>query len=529
MFRNNTPLRLQDGDKVVIVGGGPAGTTAAMYLRTMKPDLKVMVIDNRDDATMRRGGPGSCKGCVGGLTGFLLDQLATDLNIELRKQIINNTIHKVRFHNLHTPPTDNITSTFEIDIAQDLGTIWQLPCKESVLVSIGNGKVNFHSPKEEPISFDYFMRKQAKLKGVEFIHGFVTSIKVPKNPNDPVLLSYTQHHSRSHVAHHKRDTIEHRLPPPTLPHDSVINISDAALVMNASGMNSHHQMQVSDYVLDKHNKLVTTHRSGRATGKMMAVFGIDCDPDTLKSKFGDTLHIYGGIKGANAIVAAPKYLQKGGSWLTVAILPSHNIPAAYENDAAIDGEVLPKMPGISDQMLAIRDEFLIKSGIASCVEAINIHKPICRCTPLIPDRVSNQPYGNRYVEIGDISGAMKYGRNGIAYATLSGKQAVTVAIQNGITAYDFQLGYDHHFVNKIRRDNILGRFLMDMHGWINNNPYLSRWYYRAAFHSPQLKRYITQILLGIKPADNYMFSTLQLLKETYGGLSLLHAAWRKDR
>jgi hypothetical protein len=253
----------------------------------------------------------------------------------------------------------------------------------------------------------------------------------------------------------------------------------------------------------------------------MGMFDIDIEQKYLQKKFGNTISVYSGIEGANVIVAAPKYLQQGGSWLTVAILPDKDIEAEYDNTCDNNRCSTINPQTVRKEMKAIRDDFLHRSGLVKHLRLQTIKQATCRCTPIIPHRISDKPYGHRYVEIGDASGAMKYGRNGITYAFKSAKRAIEVALMHGISDADFMTHYDKRFINPIRRDNLLGKYVMRWNGFINRHATLANLYYFLAKDSPLIKKYAAQILVGVRDSDNYTRSTLSLIMDSYGGILLL--------
>lgn len=512
-------IRLRDGDKVLILGGGPAGCAAAMYLKNMKPSLKVIILDNRSEKAMNTGGPGSCKGCVGGISGFLLDQLEEDFGISIPSRLINNRIHKVKFINLLEHDKSN---RFEIDFSGNLNWEWNAPKNPSVLVSAGNGKGRYNHPEGKNISFDQFLRSKCREMDVEFINGYVNEVLIPEDKNDNVRVRFSRKRLKSTLIWFKKTQNGKLMANPQTQVRGSKEINDAVLVINATGLNSRNRIELYSYKrVEKPESLRITVIPQRATGKIMGIFDIDVDEDYLKKTFGNSMCVYGGVKGANTIVAAPKYMQKGGSWLTIGILLDRDVEPEYDNICEEDHCNSAKPHAFRKKMKSIRDEFLQKTELDKHLETQNIKKSTCRCTPIIPHDISMTPHGHRYVEIGDISGAMKYGRNGIPYAFRSAKKAVQVAIKNGISNDDFIIHYNQDFVAKIRRDNLLGKYVMRLNGLINRYSMLAKPYYMLANNSPLLKRYAAQILLGVHRSDSYTQSTLNLLRDSYGGIKLI--------
>jgi flavin-dependent dehydrogenase len=490
-----------------------------MYLKKMKPNLKVTVVDNRNEKVMSMGGPGSCKGCLGGISGFLLEQLAEDFNITLPRHLINNRIRRVKFVNLLDI---NQKKAFEIDLRKDLVNLWDSPNFDPVLVSVGNGKGKYNHPNGMNISFDYFLRTKTKQMGVNFINGYVNEILVPNNVSDCVTVRISQKRPKSTLHWFKKDSIGSVTLGPEKTDDGDKVIIDASLVINATGLNSRNRIELGQYsTTHSADKIRQIEERPRAKGKIMGMFDIDIEQKYLEKKFGNTICVYSGIEGANVIVAAPKYLQQGGSWLTVAILPRKDIEPEYDNMCDDGGCSTIKPQGLRREMEAIRDDFLHRSGLVKHLSLQTIKQATCRCTPIIPHLISAKPYGHRYVEIGDASGAMKYGRNGITYAFKSAKRAVEVALTHGISDSKFRDHYDKSFITPIRRDNLLGRYVMKWSGFINRHTALANLYYILAKDSPLIKKYAVQILVGVRDSDNYTRSTLSLIKDSYGGMLLI--------
>lgn len=71
-------IRLQNGNRVCIIGGGPAGSFSAIHLLKLAQEhglqLDVLIFEVRDPA-----GPGreSCKGCAGILSADLVNSLTS--------------------------------------------------------------------------------------------------------------------------------------------------------------------------------------------------------------------------------------------------------------------------------------------------------------------------------------------------------------------------------------------------------------------------------------------------------------------
>lgn len=91
-------MRLENGNRVVIVGGGPAGSSTALYMlrhaQTANLRLEVMVLESRD---FRRPGPGGCNKCAGVLSSNAVRSLRT-LNLVLPPEVIQDQLDTYILH-----------------------------------------------------------------------------------------------------------------------------------------------------------------------------------------------------------------------------------------------------------------------------------------------------------------------------------------------------------------------------------------------------------------------------------------------
>lgn len=91
-------MRLQNSDRVCIIGGGPAGSFAAMHLLKLAQEhglqLEVLIFEARDPT-----GPGreSCKGCAGILSADLVNSLPS-IGITLPPQIVQAELRAYVVH-----------------------------------------------------------------------------------------------------------------------------------------------------------------------------------------------------------------------------------------------------------------------------------------------------------------------------------------------------------------------------------------------------------------------------------------------
>jgi len=90
--------QLRNGDRVCIIGGGPAGSFSALHLlklaRARGLHLEVMIFEPRDGSIL---GPHGCKGCAGILSAGALHNLAT-LGLTIPDQVVRSDLRGYIVH-----------------------------------------------------------------------------------------------------------------------------------------------------------------------------------------------------------------------------------------------------------------------------------------------------------------------------------------------------------------------------------------------------------------------------------------------
>ena len=92
-------VRLQSGDRVCVVGGGPAGSFAAMHLQALAEQqglqLEILVFEPHESGFPP--GPRSCKGCAGILSAGLLRNMASS-GLSLPPSVIQSELNAYVIH-----------------------------------------------------------------------------------------------------------------------------------------------------------------------------------------------------------------------------------------------------------------------------------------------------------------------------------------------------------------------------------------------------------------------------------------------
>lgn len=156
-------MRLSEGDRVGIVGGGPAGSFAALHLlqgmRERGLNLEVLIFEPRD---FSRPGPSGCNRCAGILSSSMLRGLS-ELEIDLPEAVVQSEI-----------------SSYSIDLQGDLIQIQQ-PDANRQIVSIYRGG-GPRLAEEATESFDEFLLSQARQRGAFHIPHRVHRVEPGERP-----------------------------------------------------------------------------------------------------------------------------------------------------------------------------------------------------------------------------------------------------------------------------------------------------------------------------------------------------------
>ena len=119
----------------------------------------------------------------------------------------------------------------------------------------------------------------------------------------------------------------------------------------------------------------------------------------------------------------------------------------------------------------------------------------CQCSPLASLGEAKQPYGNRFVFIGDC-GMSRLNKDGIGSAYRTAKAAAVTAVFSGISAQDFHSRF-WPICKAIRIDNLFGRLLYTIVDLVKKADFLTRGVMRTTKveqGNVSSKRYMSMIL-----------------------------------
>jgi len=170
MKSNN--LLLKNGSRIVIIGGGPAGSFfahfAALHAKEAGIDLSIKIYDRK---SFCQRGPRGCNMCAGVISENLFKSLEEE-GINIAKHCVQRKIEGYCFQTqdesalLHHP----------------------VPGHVSKIVTVFRGNGPMKSSHEGNISFDDYLLNHVKEQGVEIIFEIVKDIRLPDRKGGPVKL-----------------------------------------------------------------------------------------------------------------------------------------------------------------------------------------------------------------------------------------------------------------------------------------------------------------------------------------------------
>jgi flavin-dependent dehydrogenase len=223
--------QLDEGSRVAVIGGGPAGSFSAIFLldlaRRAGFDLEVDIFEPR---SFDRGGPAGCNHCGGIVSESLVQSLAAE-GINLPPTVVQRGIESYLLH-------------------MDLGSVEiESAVSEQRIAAVyrGNGPRGGEDMPWD--SFDGFLQGLAEKRGASIIHELVTS--VDRSGERPVVRT--------------------------------MRGSDRAydLVVVASGVNS-----------NLTESLLSTSDNGDLETSRTYISEFKSDAETIRSRMGNSMHVF---------------------------------------------------------------------------------------------------------------------------------------------------------------------------------------------------------------------------------------------
>jgi flavin-dependent dehydrogenase len=396
-------LRLENHSRVCIIGGGPAGSFAALQLLRISElnrlHLEIIIFEPRD---FSRPGPSGCNRCAGILSSHLWDNLA-ELNISIPEDVIQAELQSYNIHLDH--------QSIHLDRPD--------PSRRIISVYRGGGPRLLQG--HPAASFDQFLLSQAVSRGVVHVPHRVREVKWE---SQPVLTTATEKYT-------------------------------ASLLVLATGINSRSPL----------------------------------DP------------AYGYHQPKTEVMAQDEVLRPS-DW------NSSEVNAYFRHPSGLSfGAIIPKGRYLNISLLGKGftrnsvDEFINAQNLGGLLQ-YNPDETLCGCNPRIAVSAANHFYGDRWVAVGDAAVTRLY-KDGIGSAYKTSRQAMSVAVQMGISGSAFRKHYAPT-CRSIDIDNFYGLLLFRMWNFIlSSSVILNSWKGAVQWEmtQPVNERRHTNILWGMLTGD----------------------------
>ena len=370
-------LLLTDGSKVVIIGGGPAGSFLAINLLRKAKNLgiKIEVIIMEKKRTMNileEEGPdcfiGECNYCAGGLSPKICEALKK-MELILPANVIMDKV-------------------FKVNLIADWKTISLDVSKEMISVYRGSRPKGRH---DRIYNFDSFLLKHALNEGAGIINTYVTSLEYSKESG--IVVRYNG--------------------------DS--QILEADFVAFAGGVNGivGHRLNSGEQPVSYLKKLIPGFQPPKVRKTIIFELITGDNGGTMNKISGELCFILHGSRSLKLEMAsiAPK-----GKYITVVL-----IGTGIDNSTPKDN-------------LRIINEFMNLPHVRKILPKGTKLKNICICNPNMTIGVAKNPYGDRISVIGDMFTANLY-KDGIGSAYEISTRLAEIILTKGIDKRSLKEGY----------------------------------------------------------------------------------------
>ena len=407
--------KLMNGDRVAVVGGGPAGSFFAIRLlreaRQLDLDLEVVIIEKRGPKVLNFGGY-QCRGCnfCAGIISPRLDHVMEKDGLSVPDEVIQERIESVWIHGqwknfrLRVPENERMYSVYR-------GT---LP---------GKGRDN-------PAGFDGFLLSEAVKEGARVLHGEVEKVAY-SSCGKPVL---------------------------TMKLDSGERLSlESSFVSFATGINAQYGMEDHcDALIASIKELNPAFVPGRS--RKTLIFELDVGESFLEHNLNREMYFI--EYGSEQLVIEHTALIPKGRFLTVAMI-----------GRCVDEAIMPQ-----DSRRLIRD-FLTLPQVERILPGISAVPLGCVCAPRMTVASASSPYGDRFAFIGDAVGS-RLNKDGLYSAYMTAIKLADVVLHEGISLQTLGRGYGRT-IQWLEDDNYCGKIVYALSRTAFGVPGLSRIVYQA--------------------------------------------------
>ena len=407
--------RLLNGDRVAIVGGGPAGSFFAIHLlreaRQLDRNIEVVIVEKRGSTDLNFD-DFQCRGCnfCAGLISPRLNEVLEECGLVIPEEIIQGRIDYVWIHGqwknlrLRVPSDKQMYSVFR-------GT---LPGRRT----------------GRPAGFDGFLLGEAVKEGAHIQYGEVQEIAYGASG----MLAL-----RMRALSGQTVSIE------------------ASFVSIATGINAHCGLDYDAQGLFPSVKRMNPSFVAGKTRKAL-IFELDVGEDFLKRNMNREIYFI--ECGSKRLALEHTALIPKGRFLTVALIGK-----------CIDEAVLPR-----DSRKIVHD-FLMLPQIDSILPGIGAAPLACVCAPRMTVGTAVSPFGDRFAIIGDAVGS-RLNKDGLYSAHETASRLARAVLHEGIDKQALARGYGKT-VKWLVADNRFGRIVFAVSRAAFTLPVLSRIVYQA--------------------------------------------------
>ena len=370
-------LRLTDGSKVVIIGGGPAGSFLALnLLRKAKGygiEIEVIIIEKKKiisipEQKISEGHIGECNYCAGGLSPKTCDALKK-MGLILPVEVIMDKVFIINiFANW---------KTISLEVLREMASVYR--------GSRPKGR------NDSTYNFDSFLLESAVKQGARVITAEVSDLRYAKDGR--VVVSYNGHSQ----------------------------IMESDFVVFAGGVNGilGDRFDPGEQPVSYLHRMMPGFQPPKV--RRAIIFELNTgDNDRFMHKISRELYFI--LHGSRSLKLEMISIAPKGNYITVVL-----IGPSIDNSTTKDN-------------LRIINEFMSLPHIRKILPQGAKLKNICICSPNLVTGVAKNPYGDRIAVVGDMLTANIY-KDGIGSAYELSTKLAEVVLTRGIDKRSLKEGY----------------------------------------------------------------------------------------